>query len=94
MGIPNSAGTIDSYDRSYSRNNHYIDINEQLLIRKTSSFYIETAQQKFTPASKKAVLSMFPQSRDAIKKFIEEKSIHFNDETDLITLTQYLGTLQ
>lgn len=92
LGIPNSAGTIDSYDRSYSRNNHYLDINEELLIRKTTSFYISGSEMKFELASRKNILRRFPKSQNEIKTFIEEKSIDFNVEADLITLVDYLRT--
>lgn len=93
LGIPNSSGTIDSYDRTYSRNNHLIDIDEQLLMRKTTTFYVAGSDLKFIPASQKNVLNMFPKSQDEIKKFIKQKAIDFNEEADLLTLTEYLQEL-
>lgn len=93
LGIPNSTGTIDSYDRTYSRNNHLIDINEELLIRKTTTFYIAGSEGKFVPASKKNILAQFPKSQKEINTFIREKATDFNKEADLVALTEYLETL-
>lgn len=91
MGIPSDAGTIDSYDRTYTRNNHYIDINEQLLIRKTTTFYISGSDGKFVLANKKNIIAMFPKSQKEINKFIQEKDIDFNKEADLMSLTEFLA---
>ena len=93
MGIPNTAGTIDSYDRTYSRNNHYIDINEELLIRRTTTYYIGSSEGRFAPASKKNIMGMFRGSKREIERFVQERGIDFSKETDLVTLTQYLATL-
>ncbi len=92
MGIPSDAGTIDSYDRTYSRNNHYIDINEQLLIRKTTTFYIAGSEGKFALATRKNILAMFPKSQKEINKFIQEKDIDFSKEADLMSLTEFLSS--
>jgi hypothetical protein len=93
LGIPNNAGTIDSYDRSYSRNNHFIDINEELLIRKTTTYYVTDREGNFVPASKKNILGIFPKSQKDINRFIQEKATDFSVEADLIELTEYLTTL-
>lgn len=88
MGIPNSQGTIESYDRSYTRNNHYIDINEQLLLRKTTAYYVAAKDRKFVPASRKNVLHLFPQ----LKQYIGEHHIDFGREEDLIHLLRQLDS--
>jgi hypothetical protein len=93
MGIPHSEGTIDSYDRQYSRNNHYIDINEKLLLRKTTVYYFETADQPFTLVNKKNLLAAFPDSQEPIRKFIAENSTDFNKEEDIKQLAEFIGAL-
>lgn len=93
FGIPNSAGTIDSYDRTYSRNNDRIDIDEELLLRKTSAYFIGSAERGMNPATKKNILALFPESEEGIRKFMADNATDINKDADLLKLAEFLENL-
>lgn len=93
-GIPNSTGTIQSIDRVDTRLNYnQIEINESLLLNKTTNFFIQYEQKNLVPASRKNILSMFPKQEEAIREFIKMKKTDFSTEEHLIELTAYLSSL-
>jgi hypothetical protein len=94
LGIPNSTGTIESIDRIDTRIDYnQIDINEKLLLNKTTRFFLETDKHELVPASKKNILSMFPRHEAAIKEYIKQHQIDFTRQEHLAELTGYLAQL-
>ena len=94
LGIANSTGTIESIDRLDTKANYnQVDINENLLLSKTTNFYLETSRKDLVPASRKNVLSLFPKHENAIREYIKAKQIDFTKEDDLAALTDYLSLL-
>lgn len=94
LGIPNSTGTIDSYDRIDSKVNYnQIDINEKLLLNKTTRFFLETAKHELVPASKKNILNLFPKHEAQIKEYIKNHQIDFTREDHLAELIGFLAQL-
>lgn len=94
LGITNSTGTIESIDRLDTKVNYnQIDINEKLLLSKTTKFYIETEKNELVPASKKNILSLFSRHESAIKEYIKKNQVDFSREDDLAELTGYLSQL-
>lgn len=92
-GIANSTGSIESVDRINSIDRKLLDVNENLLLNKTTNYYIETESYKLVPASKKNFLSLFPSRENEIKEYIKNKQINFSSEKDLIDLTGYISQL-
>ncbi len=46
FGIPNTSGTIESIDRTHiTMNIGLMDVNEKLLLRKTTSYFFQSSQQ-------------------------------------------------
>jgi len=94
MGIPNSGSAIesvekiDTYQRSYN-----IDVNETVILSKSSTFFIQTATSDIIPATKKNVLSLFPANESAVKEYIKSKSISFNKASDLMEMVKFLDEL-
>ena len=94
MGIPNSGSAIesvekiDTYQRSYN-----IDVNETVILSKSSTFFIQTATSDIIPATKKNVLSLFPANESAVKEYIRSKSISFNKASDLMEMVKFLDEL-
>lgn len=94
LGIPNSTGTIESIDRLDTRIDYnQVDINEKLLLNKTTRFFIETDKRELIPASKKNILSLFPRHEAAIKEYIKQHQIDFTRQDHLAELTGYLAQL-
>jgi len=94
MGIPNSGSAIesvekiDTYQRSYN-----IDVNETVILSKSSTFFIQTATSDIIPATKKNVLSLFPANESTVKEYIRSKSISFNKASDLMEMVKFLDEL-
>ena len=93
-GIPNSTGTISSVEHvdnwlAYTQ----IDINENLLISKVTTYYIENENGEMLPAAKKNILNLYPKKEGEIKTFIKEKSLDLNKEDDLLQLAQFLAKM-
>ena len=94
MGAPNSGSAIesvekiDTYQRSYN-----IDVNETVILSKSSSFFIQTATSEIVPANKKNILSLFPENESAIKEYIRSKNISFNKASDLMEMVKFLDEL-
>jgi hypothetical protein len=94
LGIANSTGTIESIDRLDTRSTYnQIDINEKLLLNKTTKYYLETDKNGLVPASKKNILSMFPKHEEVIREYIKKNQIDFNREDHLAELTGYISQL-
>jgi hypothetical protein len=92
-GIPNSTGTITSVDRGTRAVFNQLDVNESILLNKTTTFYLELAKNELVPVSKKTILGMFPKHENDIKEYIKSKQINFTKEDDLVELTRFLTQL-
>lgn len=93
-GIPNSTASIESIDRIDTRITfNQLDINETLLLSKTTKFYLEKENNSLVPASKKNILNMFPKHKTAIRQYMEAHQINFSKENDLVELAGYISQL-
>lgn len=91
-GIPNASGTIESIDRIDTRINYnQIEINENLLIHKVTTFYIEDEKGEIFVASRKNVLNNFPKKQEAIKSYIKANSVDFSKEEHLMNLMDFIS---
>ena len=91
-GIPNSSGTIESIDRLDTRGNfNQIEINENLLVTRITTFYIEDEKGEIYVASKKNILNIYPKKENAVKSYIKENSVDFSREDHLINLVDFIS---
>jgi hypothetical protein len=91
-GIPNSSGTIESIDRLDTRLNYnQIEINENLLISKVTTFYIENEKGEIFVASRKNVINNFPRKEDDIKGYIKANNVDFSKEDHIISLVDFIS---
>lgn len=93
-GIPNSTGTIQSFDIVDTRVNfNKIEINESLLVSKVTTYYLENDKGEIFEASKKNVLDLYPNHNQTIKSFIKSHNLDFSKEEHLLKLTDFLSKL-
>jgi hypothetical protein len=91
-GIPNASGTIESIDRLDTRPNYnQIEINENLLIHKVTTFYIEDENGEIFVASRKNLLNNFPKKEEAIKSYIKANNVDLSKEDHLINLADFIS---
>jgi len=94
MGIPNSGSAIETVNKIESSQQTYnLNMNEVVILSKSTSYYIQTSTSEILPATKKNILNMFPENEDAVKQFIKTKNISFNKSEDLIELVKFLDDL-
>lgn len=93
-GIPNSTGTIESIDRIDTKGAYNkIELNENLLVSRATTYYIENEKGELLPASKKNILNLYPRKDDQIRNFIKNNSLQFDKEEDFIKVTDFLSSL-
>jgi hypothetical protein len=92
--IPNSSGSYESINQVYtSMNSYQLDVNELLLLSKTTTFFIVTAHDELLTANRKNVLAQFTDNKTRISDFIKSEKISFNNEADLTKLSDYIKSL-
>jgi hypothetical protein len=94
LGKTNTSAGIESPNQVYTANNSIkLDVNEVLLLNKSTNFYIASEDNNIIPSSKSNVLKLFPDKQQEIRKFIKSKNTDFKKEADLIELMKYASGL-
>ena len=71
-----------------TRNN--LTLNEDIVLRKETQYYIGDKYNNFVRASKKGLLQLFPKVQRSIENYLKENKIDFNKKEDLEKLFQFL----
>lgn len=94
FGIPNSGSAIETVDRIEDNQRTYkLNPNETVILKKSTSYYIQTSTSEILPANKKNVVTLFSKNEDAVKEYLKTKNVNFNKSSDMIELVNYLDTL-
>ena len=94
FGIPSSGTGIETVDRIESNQRTYkLNPNETVILRKTTSYYIQTATSEILPANKKNVLNLFANNQEPVKEYFKTHNVNFNKASDLLELVHFLDTL-
>lgn len=95
-GSKSSTGAVTSYGTVYGRDSKTIDlvVNEDMVFSKKTLYYIGNPKDGFVLYRKNAVYKLFPDDKESIKQYIEEKKIDFGNKSDLVALTAFLLMLQ
>ena len=94
FGIPNSGSAIETVDRIESNQRTYrLNANETVILRKSTSYFVQSATSEILPANKKNVLSLFPGNDEPVKEYLKTHNVNFNKESDMIGLVNFLDTL-
>jgi hypothetical protein len=94
LGVANTSGGVESLNQVYTWMNSYqLQANEKLLLSKETNFYIDGNDNELLPASKSSILRRHAKNAARIKNYIKSNKTNFNNEKDLLQLTQYISTL-
>jgi len=94
FGIPNSGSAIETVDRIESNQRSYrLNPNETVILRKSTSYFIQSATSDILPANKKNVLNLFSANEEPVKGYFKSHNVNFNKESDLLALVNFLDTL-
>jgi hypothetical protein len=89
--IPSASGSIESIDRIDTRLNYnQMEINENLLIHKVTTLYIEDEKGEIFVASRKNLLNKFPKKEEAIKSYIKANNVGFTKQDQVTNLFDFL----
>lgn len=92
--IPNSTSAMESINQVYTWMNAYnLDVNELLLISKTTTFYVQAKDGSMLPASRKNILSLHPEHKRAISDYLDNHRINFSNQQHLARLAGHLALL-
>jgi hypothetical protein len=72
-----------------TRNN--LTLNEDIVLRKETQYYIGNKYNDFARASKKGLMLLFPKEQRSIENYLKENKIDFNKKDDLEKLYQFLS---
>lgn len=93
-GAAGSSSATDSYSSILANGKTYSLItNEDRVYQKMSEYYIATAPGGFVPFTKKKVIQLFPQEKDAIQDYLKSNKINFESREDLMRFAGYLSGL-
>ena len=94
FGIPNSGSAIETVDRIESNQRSYrLNPNETVILRKATSYFIQTATSDIMPANKKNVLNLFSGNQEPVKAYFKDHNVNFNKQSDVVELVNFLDTL-
>jgi len=93
-GSSGSNSATDSYSSFQANGKTYKLIsNQDRVYQKTSEYYLATPSSGFVPFTKKKVLQLFPQKKNAIQNYFKSDKIDFGSKNDLLRLADYLNKL-
>ena len=67
-----------------------LTLNEDIVLRKETHYYIGDEYNNFVRASKKRLLQLFPKDQRSIENYLKENKVDFNKKDDLEKLSQFL----
>ncbi len=95
-------GTYSSIAQSNSNSTYtaddqitqYLSIDENMIYKPNTEYYLTIDQEKFYPAKKASLFKMLPQYKEKIKEYVESTRTNFNDKYELELLIKHIQKLQ
>ena len=82
--LADPAGRAKSYD---------FLLNEDIIIRKETQYFLGDEYNHFVPAGKKKLLLLFPKDQLSLENYLKENKVDFDNKGDLEKLAQFLDQL-
>jgi hypothetical protein len=94
-GRPSTTFAVTSYSTITDRFGRTYDLvlNEDLLLRKNTSYYLGDKYNHFVSASKKNLLLLFPKEQSTVTDYLKEQMIDFTKRADLEKLLAFLAQI-
>jgi hypothetical protein len=65
-------------------------LNEDVVVRKKTTYYFGDMYNHFVPAGKKNLLLLFPKKQNSLANYLKENKVNFDKKNDLEKLIQFL----
>ena len=95
-GTSNSTAAIDNYTSYNAANNtstYKMKAAQDIVYSFKNDFYFSNSPGSIVIAKESNIIKMFPDKKDAIKQYLKEQKISFNNKEDMIKLTGFLQEL-
>lgn len=93
MGTSSSTNAIDSYNYVPGNFNFKLALNIDHVFSRETHYYFSDSTVNFVPASKKNLLKIMADKKEAITKYLKTTQIDFNKKEHLEVLLNYIKTL-
>lgn len=89
---PSTTFAVTSYSTLTDRFGGTQDLllNEDLVLRKKTTYYFGDMYNHFVPAGKKNLLLLFPKEQNRLANYLKENKVNFNKKNDLEKVDQFL----
>ena len=92
FNMPSSSGAITTISSFVGRGGNYnLALMEDMDLKKLEYFILGDQYNHFSAAGKKNLLLLFPMKQQAIKSYLQESKVDFNNKEDLVKLVQFLA---
>jgi hypothetical protein len=94
-GRPSTTFAVTSYSTITDRFGRTYDLvlNEDILLRKNTIYYIGDKYNHFVVANKKNLLLLFPKEQSTVTDYLKEQKIDFTKRADLEKLLAFLAQI-
>jgi hypothetical protein len=84
--------SLSTYSDEGTRAKSYdLVLNQDLIIRKETLYYLGDSYNRFARAGKKKLLLLFPKEQMSLENYLKENKVNFDKKEDLEKLVQFLG---
>lgn len=91
FGQPSSGAGIETVDRIVQTNK--LTLMENTILSRVTRYYLGNRFNHYVPFTRKSVLKTFSDRQNDIKKYLDQSSIDFNKQEDLIKVVAFLQNL-
>ena len=93
-GVSGSGSATESINSLQTTGNSYkLIVNQDRVFQKISEFFLTTSSGEFVPFTKKKILQLFPQKKEAIHEYLKSNKVDFESKNDLVRLVGFLQNL-
>lgn len=73
--------------------NTYATTTQDKLVKSSDEYYLEQKNKEIIefPSSKKKLINLYPEKKEAITTFLKENDLSFGNETDLVKITEFIS---
>ena len=83
--------SVKSFRDGNDANRNDLTINEDIVLRKETQYFIGDEYNHFVRAGKKKLMQLFPKEQRSIENYLKDNKVDFNSKDDVEKLFQFLS---
>lgn len=92
-GLSTATTATNTLSSVLERRSYGLNTNQEMVLVKSTLYFIGDRFNKFLFADRKSILKIFPKRKIDIEDYLAKNPVDFNSEKDLIKLTTYIAEL-